>query len=92
MRWAVFLVALLPGARRGAICLSHALRRGADGLESSDASLMPIERSVWSDRGVGHSLFFLAGFQADFQSAAFAALNALIAASLLLWDRFRGRR
>ena len=62
MRWAVFFVALLPGARRGAICLSRALRRGADGLESHDPSLVPIKRLVWSDRGVGRSLSFLAGF------------------------------
>ena len=46
---------------RGAICLSGRVETTM-AFESSDAPLVPIERSVWSDRGVGRSLFFLAGF------------------------------
>jgi len=52
-------------------------------FESSDASLVSIERSVWSDRGVGVAYFFSRVLRAVAKSF-FAALNALIAGSRLL--------
>ena len=35
-------------------------------FESSDASLVPIERPVWSDSGVGYTSFFSRVFSLDF--------------------------
>ena len=60
-------------------------------FESSDALLVPTERSVWSDRGVGQRLFFLSGFALIFNAICWG-LNGIIARNSLLRDRFRDRR
>ena len=59
-------------------------------FELSDASLIPIRRPVWSDRGV-ERLFFLSGF-ALILNAICWGLNGIIARNSLLRDRFRDRR
>ena len=82
----LLLEAASPGSEaRGAICLSgrvEARRRWPlsrlTRLSSPSSVLYGVIEALVT------ASFFLAGFQADFQSAAFAALNALIAGSLLL--------
>ena len=61
-------------------------------FESSDALLIPTERSVWSDRGVGEILFFSRVLQAFRLHAICWGLNGIIARNSLLRDRFRDRR
>jgi hypothetical protein len=53
-------------------------------LESSDASLVPIKRPSWSDRGAGSPVSFLAGFAGCFIKRLLFGIDALIAGSRLL--------